>query len=77
MGAKKQTGSRKPARNPVAPDQRLEDICFYWWSLTETQRDRLYNTIAKLSENNESLKDLKEEAMPRIVLYDPKTKKME
>jgi hypothetical protein len=77
MAAKKQAGSRKPARNPVHADQRLDDVCFYWSRLTETQRDRLYTIVAKLCENNESNAGAKEENQPRIVLYDPRTKKME
>ena len=77
MGLKKQAGSRKPARNPILADQRLEDICFYWSRLTETQRDRLYTIVAKVSENNESNMGAKPEDQPRIVLYHPKTKKME
>ena len=77
MAAKKKTGTRKPARNPTAADQRLDDICFYWTMLSDTQRDRLYNVVATLATNNEKIQDTKEEDMPRIVLYDPKTKKME
>jgi hypothetical protein len=77
MAAKRETGSRKPARNPVTPDRRLDDIRFYWLRLTETQRDRLYNIIGKLCENNELSMGGKDEEMPRVVLYDPKTKRME
>jgi hypothetical protein len=77
MAAKKKTGTRKPARNPAATDPRLDDVCFYWKMLSETQRDRLYNVVATLATNNEKTDDTKEEDMPRVVLYDPRTKKMQ
>jgi hypothetical protein len=77
MAAKKKTGTRKPARNPMPADERLDDICFYWSKLTEKQQDRLYNVVAKLSENNETMEGVTEDDMPRVVLYDPRTKKMQ
>lgn len=77
MAAKRERGTRKPDRNPEVADQRLDDIRFYWTRLTETQRERLYQVVARLVENIETITDRPAEEMPRVVLYDPKLKKME
>jgi hypothetical protein len=76
MAAKRSAGSRKPARNPVVSDDRLDDLRFYWSRLTDIQKDRLYNVVAKLAESNEAQAGVRDEDMPRVVLYDPRTKTM-
>ena len=76
MAGKKRMGSRKPARNPVNIDKRLDDLRFYWSRMTDDQQDRLYDVMAKLVEHNLAGGDINDDDMPRIVLYDPRSKTM-
>jgi hypothetical protein len=72
MAAKKKTGSRNLARNPTIADQRLGDIGFYWSMLTDSQRNDVYNAVAKLHTFNESYEEIESGESPRVVLVESK-----
>jgi hypothetical protein len=56
------------ARHPTVDDQRLDDIGFSWLMLTDSQRDDVYNAVAKLHTFNESYEDTESGPAPRLGL---------